>query len=140
MKKALRLKLARLLRDAVADARKLEKTEGFRLDMRVFCDPGPDGCRVCLGGAYAILHLKEPLEHPSYWSLKAQSAAGAVDRLRLGEVIEAGTFLDSDPHASTSDRKTLRAQEIIGRSLKNSARGTRASWSAYLKAARVLES
>jgi hypothetical protein len=139
MKKALRLKLARLLRDAVADARKLEKTPGFELDMDHFCRPRDTGCLVCLGGAYAILHLKQRVTQVHMWSVHAQLMSSAVDQLRLGCVLGAAEYLS--PGADHfPDRQTRRAARIIEESSRHRLSLGRASWSAYLKAARVLES
>lgn len=142
MLKKHRVGLARLLRDAVADAKKLQKMPGFVLDMNTFCCVSKGICHVCLGGAYGLLHMKQPKVSYLTWSTEASKAASVVDLLRLGRITSAASRLYGGSHSR--DHRVMRATELIVDNLRRQRRTGgervgRASWHTYLQAARVLE-
>ena len=146
MRKEYHLRLARILRDAVADARKLEKTPGFILNMNVFCRPATSSnyrkCEVCLGGAYAILHLKEPKNVPSdSWSHEARNLMKIVDCMRVGDFFDAADRLTNcNGEVPLKDDVLERVGELVDTGYVRNLNGkSRASWATYLIAARILE-
>lgn len=143
MRKELRLKLARMLRDAVHDARKLARTPGYKLNMMVMCRTTSGVCEACLGGAYALLHMKAPKrrDYPLMdWTHEMRNAAWTVDALRTGNIISAADRVTAiGTPIPVKDKYTRTAATIIANSFKVERQGGRATWKAYLEAARALE-
>ena len=154
MVKKHRVMLAKLLRAAVHDAQKLEKMPGFKINMDVFCRPqsvpGTIGgfgftpppitiCEVCLGGAYALLHLKAEQPAMGDWKFtdntEAQRMANVVNFIREGQFLTAlNTLGVRDLTSESLDERVGKARAL----LEPYKYGV-APWEVYLKAADVLE-
>lgn len=126
-----------LLRLAVTDARKLQKTKGYKLDMRVFVAKPAKVCRVCMAGAVMVreLGMRPPprFADPEDSADRAtEQALYAIDNMRLGEFAEAARELG----AKISD---YQAGRLSGYLEAYTMRAGRYPWEAYLKVADMLE-
>lgn len=143
-------KLSDLLELAVKDAKKIGKDPRYELDMsnnwHMYIEDEKK-CRVCLAGSVMACTLNvNPTETVySYdFSLDTSDKLEALDRLRTGDLFfdllseedEPHLFWKKDLKPQFDVKLVKKAKNLINRSF-DSAKG-RASWDAYLKAAKLL--
>lgn len=131
--------LCMLLRVAVADGMKIERTKGYVLDMSVW-HRANGVCRVCMAGAVMAVSLGIPRNKgalPSEMGSKVQQHLYAINDMRAGWFDAAYGSL----HGKIFPRE-LRPAAQAARSLvinRFSLSRSRAPWETYLEAANVLE-
>lgn len=129
--------LCKLLRLAVADARKAASTPGYKLDMAFWHTPN-GSCRVCMAGAVIAMTLggdRREILDPRVFVEKRPLLA--INEMRIGMFITAHrTLYQFD--APDSLRYALEsAHDIVRNGYRSSM--LRAPWFVYEQAARVLE-
>ena len=140
-------KLSALLRIGVGDAKKIEHTAGYELDMHRWHTPPDDEvkvCSVCMAGAVMVFRLNANAEkelHPSDFGGPeghTYFALTAIDSMRVGNFGGACRRLRIDPTKAQQEALDL-ATSVIGRLYQYSGDETRASWEDYLEVATQLE-
>jgi hypothetical protein len=134
MKKKLPEKASALLRIAVEDARKLQKTKGFKLNMRDWVAPKGKACEVCMAGAVMVCRLGVRTDRyvmPD--STDFEDALECINSMRCGRFSE---------HIDTYDADRLRALNECTSLVRSKYREHLgyAPWHVYLKCADILES
>lgn len=148
-KRRLPTRLSSWIVAAVKDARRLEHTKGFQLDMMTFNSISPEDklCHVCLGGAAIVgrgLVAKGEGRNGPY----SYMVADILNEVRTGEVFTAVSGFygfeqtDSLPQDVKDELEKI-GQKIfhdyeVGRPRKGVRVASAASWNTYLKAAAEL--
>lgn len=143
-------KLSALLRIAVEDAQKIEKTPGYRLDMGTWHTPSGTApvCRVCMAGAVMVARLDVPDEVGSEaafamldWGI--EKALDAIDDMRSGWMSSAarslGLSLTSDQSAGLKRMQDRLLEGGSGRPGDDTLLIDRLPWPRYLEIAAELE-
>jgi hypothetical protein len=151
-KKGLPETLSGWIRSAVADAKKLDKTKGFRLDMGTFNSEFPAGvygsrkclteCHVCLGGA-ALVGRKLVAPGEGINGPETRNIAYALDYVRVGDLESAVRYMYEDADLGFRPSSELRGRLAklsapVATACRASSSG-RAPWPVYLKLADRLE-
>ncbi len=79
-----------LIRLALDDLRKVERSKKYVVDMGTYHEPEYDGCHVCLAGAIMAKTLKTPLTRTTGTGFYTEgNKLRALDYLRTGQTYEA---------------------------------------------------
>jgi len=156
-------KLSALLRIAVEDAQKIEKTPGYVLDMSVWHSPANGPCAVCLAGSVMALRLRAPVadtvDPEDYVTVSVhdeddednstRNALWAIDSMRRACLDDAADELDIDitdeQRDALGDIMSVWHREYNGRaflpdgSINLEFKQLRLEWSEYLAIADRLE-
>lgn len=137
-------KLSEALRQAVADAKALEVTPGYRLNMFTWHSPrtGSKPCEVCMAGAVMarrrMVGIRVGADPMDYTDPLTTSSLFAVDSMRRGmfalayEQLHGKSPEDDDLEVLDNARKV-----VVDSYGKTSIRG-RVPWRVYERAAKIL--
>lgn len=134
LKKALPNSIPALIEAAVADAKRVQRSKRYMLDMGVYHEPNGK-CRVCMAGALLISRgVSDKIEvWPDQFDRATERKLRAIDFVREGDVISAYNELGMKaPRSVEAVERRIQDGYSFGRD------GGRAPWSVYLKAAKML--
>ncbi len=136
-------KLSALLRLAVEDAQRIEKTPGYKLNMSVFHVGGfrtDPLCHVCLAGSVMACRLGAA---PQATYIPRDFAENvyqlkAIDCMRKGHFERAAELLDMKPTSEQLEVMHLASEAVGYFNVSNTLEG-RSEWASYIEAADILE-